>query len=110
MYLGQELQPQIMLQYQKPTFNATNVYLVYGNLHFQPLGHIVLISFVAIYKVLSQILCKLVLGLRIMAYVFGWKQETYFLLHKYSMKIIHGPRTTTERSGKRHGVKWIRVE
>jgi hypothetical protein len=54
MYLGQELQPQIMLQYQKPTFNTTNVYLVYGNLHFQPLGHIVLISFVAIYKVLSQ--------------------------------------------------------
>jgi hypothetical protein len=75
-----------MLQYQKPTFNTTNVYLVYGNLHFQPLGHIVLISFVAIYKVLSQILCKLVLGLRIMAYVFGWKEETYFLLCKKNMQ------------------------
>jgi hypothetical protein len=36
------------------------------------------------------------------------KHTSYYV--KIVCKIILGPRTTTERSGKRHGVKWIRVE
>ena len=62
LYLGQELQPLTLLQYQKPTFDTTNVCLVYGKLLLQTLGHIVLIFFVATYKVFGQILCIHVLG------------------------------------------------
>jgi hypothetical protein len=70
LYLGQELQPLTLLQYQKPTFDTTNVclvygkgvVLVYGKLFLQTLGHIVLIFFVATYKVFGQILCIHVLG------------------------------------------------
>jgi hypothetical protein len=71
LYLGQELQPLVLLQYQKPTFHTTNSYLFYVNLHLQTLGHPVVIFFMAIYKLFSQILCKVVLGPRSTTTVFA---------------------------------------